>query len=196
MTGFAYLVDANEGGGVNSSQTYGARLSGETPFGAGKLKYTMSAATQSDCGSSNLSYKAPYYLAAGDYGFSSWTVGLGYEVLGGATARGFQTPLATLHAFQGWADKFLTTPNGGVEDLYASAGYTFGDAGPFKGVALSGVYHDFQAESGSAAYGDEIDLLLAGKLGDLKLALKYADYNADTFATDTTKIWLQVEFGL
>ena len=29
-----------------------------------------------------------------------------------------QTPLATLHKFNGWADLFLTTPNAGLEDAY------------------------------------------------------------------------------
>src|SRR3546814_15260492 len=41
-----------------------------------------------------------------------------YEVLGSdAGVFAFQTPLATLHKFQGWADLFLTTPSAGVRDL-------------------------------------------------------------------------------
>ena len=36
-----------------------------------------------------------------------WTVTAGGERLEGDGARGFSTPLATLHAFQGWADVFL-----------------------------------------------------------------------------------------
>ena len=44
---------------------------------------------------------------------------LGYEVLGSDDGKkGFATPLATGHKFQGFADKFLTTPNDGVQDLY------------------------------------------------------------------------------
>ena len=35
-----------------------------------------------------------------------------------------QTPLATLHAFNGWADMFLTTPANGLQDLYFRASYT------------------------------------------------------------------------
>ena len=42
----------------------------------------------------------------------------------GAPFTSFQTLLATLHKFQGWADKFLTTPPNGIRDLYGSAGYT------------------------------------------------------------------------
>ena len=42
----------------------------------------------------------------------------GYEVLGADNGVGFATPLATGHKFQGWADKFLTTPGDGIEDVY------------------------------------------------------------------------------
>ena len=48
-----------------------------------------------------------------------WRIGGGYEVLGaddGAALTSFQTPLATLHKFQGWADKFLTTPPNGIRE--------------------------------------------------------------------------------
>ena len=44
------------------------------------------------------------------------TVKAAYESLEGNGARGFSTPLATLHAFQGWADVFLNTPADGVDD--------------------------------------------------------------------------------
>ena len=44
---------------------------------------------------------------------------VGWERLSGSEREGqFQTPLATLHAFNGWADKFLSTPVNGIEDLY------------------------------------------------------------------------------
>ena len=43
---------------------------------------------------------------------------LGFEVLEGDGTTAFQTPLATLHAFQGWADQFLVTPGAGVDDAW------------------------------------------------------------------------------
>jgi hypothetical protein len=49
--------------------------------------------------------------------------------------KGFTTPLATLHKFQGWADKFLTTPVNGLADLYVNAGYTRKGVGPLAPVA-------------------------------------------------------------
>ena len=41
---------------------------------------------------------------------------LGYEVLEGGNAAGkaFRTPLATLHKFQGWADKFIGPSTSGT----------------------------------------------------------------------------------
>ena len=50
---------------------------------------------------------------------------LGYEELGSnAGLYGLQTPLATLHAFNGWADKFLVTP----VDIPDVAAFTLGRA--------------------------------------------------------------------
>ncbi|HBJ39596.1 MAG TPA: hypothetical protein DDZ20_02125, partial [Hyphomonas sp.] len=105
LTGFAYQIDVDNAGGVFSSQTVGARLAGKQAIGTGKLGYTVSYATQSDYGSSSLDYSADYYLVEGTYSVEAVTLGAGIEVLGGDDARGFQTPLATLHKFQGWADK-------------------------------------------------------------------------------------------
>ena len=49
----------------------------------------------------------------------------GYEVLQGNGAIGFQTPLANLHPFQGWAEVFLTKPPNGLKDAYFKGGYGF-----------------------------------------------------------------------
>ena len=57
--------------------------------------------------------------------------GVGWEVLGGDDStvlnEAFQTPLATLHAFQGWADVFLSTPAAGIDDKYLKFKVTPGD---------------------------------------------------------------------
>lgn len=197
LTGFAYMVDVDNGGGANSSQTIGARFAGKKQAGDGTVNYAVSYATQEDWGSSNIDYSADYLLVEGGYATKSGlSFGAGYEVLGGDTARGFQTPLATLHKFQGWTDKFLVTPAAGVEDLYAKVGYKFGDVGPFTGVNALAVYHDFSAETGGSDYGSEIDLQLGGKWQKIGVTLKYADYNADGFSVDTQKVWLQFDFKL
>ena len=53
---------------------------------------------------------------------------------GGVAA--FQTPLATLHAFNGWADLFLTTPARGLRAWWASV--TFGTRRPGRRVLSLG----------------------------------------------------------
>lgn len=195
VTGFAYLLDIDNGGGAFSSQTVGARLAGAQKVGEGKLSYIASYARQEDYGNSPFDYSADYVLAEGTFAQNGFSAGIGYELLGGDTQRAFQTPLATLHKFQGWADKFLATPTTGVEDLYFKAGYAPGNVGPFKGTKFLAVYHDFQADTGGGDYGSEVNLLATAKWKKLGLTLKYADYNADGLATDTQKLWFQIDFG-
>ncbi len=194
LTGFGYFVDADEASAL-SSQTIGARFAGKKEAGPGKISYALSYAQQEDFGSSNLDYSADYYLAEAAYAVNGFVFGAGYEVLGSDSGVGFKTPLATLHKFQGWADKFLGTPANGIEDIYVKAGYKVGDAGPLKGLNLLAIYHDFSAETGSLDYGTEIDFVASAKVGAHKLTLKYSDYSADGFATDTSKLWASIDFA-
>ena len=53
--------------------------------------------------------------------YRQFGLGAGIEVLEGNGVKGFTTPLATLHKFQGWADKFLTTPAERHRRPYADA---------------------------------------------------------------------------
>jgi hypothetical protein len=177
-----------------SSNSYGFLYSGSYKFSeTTKLNWTGSYAEQSEAGASQLDYDASYYLLEAGVGVKNFGAKVGWEVLGGNDepgTTGFQTPLATLHAFQGWADKFLTTPQAGVEDFYIGGSANFGD------FALQLVWHDFQAEADTAndEYGSEWDASVGYKFGKKKnyeALLKYADYDADEFATDTTKTWLQ-----
>jgi len=191
VTGFAYLLDFENVRALSSS-TYGVHWAGTCKVSdATKLNWIASYASQGDYADNPNDYSADYYLLEGGVTYGKLGFKAGYEVLGGDTQpnHAFQTPLATLHAFQGWADKFLTTPRGGVEDLYLGAN---GNIGP---VALQLVWHDFQAEAFNQDYGSEWDASATYKFGAKKnyeAMLKLADYQADGFATDTTKLWLQL----
>ena len=92
----------------------------------------------------------------------------------------------TAHAFQGWADKFLTTPAAGINDVYATVKYK---AGKWN---LTGVYHDFSAETGSGDYGTEFDLSAVTKIAkNYGLLFKGAFFSGDTTAfPDTNKFWI------
>jgi hypothetical protein len=113
--------------------------------------------------------------------------------------KGFKTPLATLHAFNGWADKFLATPAKGLEDtniklLTKYAGYNFVLAG-----------HSFKTDVDGIALGTEVNFSVAKNVNkNLSLMLKGAVYEADTDAkklttdaglkTDTKKGWIQAMY--
>lgn len=202
LTGFAYVVDQDEArisGFRMSSQTYGARFAGTRALSkAARLNYALSYARQSDHHRNPQDYAADYYLVDAALDVSGFRIGAGYEVLGaddGRALTSFQTPLATLHKFQGWADKFLVTPPNGVRDLYGSVGYGWKSVGPFDSIGVSAVYHRFSADRGGQDYGDEIDLQALAKSGRFTFIAKYADYDADRFATDTRKAWLSVEWS-
>jgi hypothetical protein len=193
LTGFGYLLDVDDALAM-SSNTLGLRLTGSRPVGAGTGTYIASYARQSDAGRNPSDYSENYYLLEGGLQAASLSLALGYEVLGGDGAQSFQTPLATLHAFQGWADKYLATPAGGIEDAYLQVGYAFGRRGPFSSLNVLGVYHDFRANAGSAHYGEEIDLSLAAATEHMTVTLKYASYSADQLWSDTDKIWLSLDY--
>ncbi len=179
---FLDLIDAPTG----SNSTLGARFSGAQGLNDEvKVLYSVEFATQSDYKEGAQVIDADYSLLEVGVEFQKVTVKVGVETLGGDGVYGFSTPLATAHAFNGWADKFLNTPVTGLEDTYVSVG------GKLFGVKLLGVYHDYSADTGGASYGDEFNLLIAKKYAKRYTALiKYASYDADTFATDTDKLWL------
>jgi hypothetical protein len=189
LTVFDYALDLQNAPGL-SSNTYGLHYSGSHKFSeTARANWIASYARQQDYADNPADYAADYYLLEAGLGLGKFGMKAGYEVLGGDTApnHAFQTPLATLHVFQGWADKFLTTPREGVEDLYLGVSANFG------ALALNLVWHDFAAEASSADYGTEWDASAGYKFAkNYELLAKVADYQADGFATDTTKLWLQL----
>ncbi|PEQ12339.1 hypothetical protein B2G71_12650 [Novosphingobium sp. PC22D] len=193
---FAYLLDYDDRAAF-SSQTYGLLASGSLPLGdAFKVSFLASYAHQSDYQANPVDYSADYLH--GEFGASVAGFGLtaGYEELGsdGGVAA-FQTPLATLHKFNGFADLFLTTPATGLRDYYGGIGKGLGDVGPLKGLKAGVTYHEFDSDFGGIDYGSEWDAVLSFKVGNYAVLLKYANYDAKDFAVDTEKFWLQFGFS-
>lgn len=186
---YAYLLDLENNPG-NSNSSYGLRLTGKYDLARDRsIQYEAEYATQSDYADNPVDYSADYHLLQASARFDRFSVKAGWEVLGGdnqAEGKAFRTPLATLHKFQGWADRFLNTPSAGVDDRYLAATATFFDA------TAAVIYHDFQAASGGRSYGDEWDFSLTRAFAKKHtFLLKYANYNADGFSVDTKKWWLQ-----
>jgi hypothetical protein len=115
----------------------------------------------------------------------------GAEHLGGDGTHALQAPLGTLHAFNGWADKFNATPPAGLDDRYLGAG------GKWRGGALEWqlAWHDYRADAGTLRYGSEWNASLGFPLSKrLRALVKAADYRAGGFGKDTRKLWLQLEW--
>ncbi|MGS2723717.1 porin [Porticoccus sp. GXU_MW_L64] len=178
---FAYLLDFDNSP-ANSSNTFG--IDYKTSLG----KFTIGAtlARQSNAGDNPVDYSANYFSGQLSYPLSNTTVSLGYERLGSDDGNAaFRTPLATLHKFQGWSDKFLGTPAGGIEDVYLQASTKLGS------LKVLAAYHRFDSEEQNTDLGSELNLVATYAINDsLSAQLKYASYDADTFATDTDKVWL------
>ncbi len=201
LIGYGYWLDYRERENFwKSSQSYGLRFDGKSPkfFDTVNAVYTAEWSTQADYADNPNHYQADRInLMAGASAFN-FTLSGAMEQLNGSgysstvknntTAKAFQTPLGTNHAFQGWADLFLVTPGDGIRDVFATASYkTMNDS-----LIITGVYHDFSDDTGAVQYGKEWDFSILKKFGKhYSLLAKYANYNADTFGTDTQKIWLQ-----
>ena len=128
-----YLVDQDEAVVQNfrqSSQTYGARFAGSKPLSKGvKLTYALSYARQSDYHRNPNRYRADYCTSRSRASTSRpGRSACGYEVLGrrqGRAVRPASRPRSRrVHKFQGWADKFLTTPPNGIARSLRSASAT------------------------------------------------------------------------
>ncbi|MCG8324739.1 MAG: hypothetical protein MI673_04415 [Thiotrichales bacterium] len=207
LEAYAYLLDFDNSR-ANSVETYGIRMNGGYPLmDKIRLIYTAEFASQDDYGKNPLEVDENYYL--GEIGASfqpgnlidKLTLKVSYEVLEGNGTTSFRTPVATGHAFQGWADRFLTTPADGIEDLYLTAVVNA------FGAKFIASYHMLESDNLNYDYGDELDLLISKTfkkhytLGS-KIAIYDSDTNANNLArggsraADVTKIWawIQIKF--
>ncbi|GFO70945.1 hypothetical protein BJAS_P0095 [Bathymodiolus japonicus methanotrophic gill symbiont] len=194
LTGYGYWL-ADYADGANSTQTYGVRIHGAPRLKHDiQLSYDVGYSNQSDYKNNPGNYALDRYnimLGASYYGV---TIKSGMEQLDGNGRYAFQTPLGTNHIFQGWADKFLVTPETGVRDIQGTIDKSF------YGVKLMFAYHHFTDSNGHGEYGNEYDFLVSKSFGKhYHLLAKYAFYDADDSATavnagvekNTQKIWVQ-----
>jgi len=204
---YGYLLDLNDRTGSAtaydaSNQTVGIRVKGVPRINDDwAITYWAEYANQQDYEKSSFDYDTNYGRAELGLQWKVLSLKAGYEVLesdqsalqnGVATARAFQTPLATLHAHNGWADRFLSTPAAGLQDTFIAA-----SAKALKGTWKL-VLHDYQSDAGSMDYGTEVDFSANWKVGKYYAVLaKLAHYSGDKNAPgvlnqDTTKVWLQL----
>src|SRR5690554_2616767 len=182
LTGYAYLLKDDATDAKNN--TFGARFSGKQAVNDLSLLYTAEYALQKTD-----DFDASYLALEAGVVVQGITLAAGFESLGSdGGAYGFQTPLATKHAFNGWADKFLVTPADGLTDTYVKV------TTAVAGVNLLAFYHDYGSDQGSADKGSEVNFQATKGFGKYYTAgLKYAAYSKGDAGADTDKAWLWLE---
>ena len=208
VTAYDYML-------ASISDTYGAALTGNIDAGAIKLDYRAEYAKQADPSLERRSQlsatpvvglngkpeaDARYYNLDLGANVNGFLAGVNYESLGkaeGSSVIGFWTPLATLHAFNGWADVFLgSTNNAGLNDANVRLGYADKSLGK-----LLAVYHKFDAQTGAKKdLGSEFDVSYGNKIpgiNNLTGLVKGAFYkggDATGFTNDKTVAWLMLDY--
>lgn len=166
-----------------SHRNLGIRLSGPLP-GASAFSYRLEFARQEGIRELDDVDGQNYLHARIAQKLATWHWFAGHERLGGNGDYAFQTPLATLHAHNGWSDQFLSTPADGLVDTYAAASKKLGEW-----TALVKL-HDFRSDRRSRKYGREYGLMVKRPLvAGLSLQGKAAWFDGDSGRPDISKLW-------
>ena len=192
IAAYAYFIDLDQAPAL-SNKTMGTMLTGKKSVSEGlSFTYKAAYAHQTDYQANPFDLSLGYYVLEAGLSTDKINIRGGYEVLEGDGLRGFATPLATLHKFQGFADVFLTTPVNGVEDAYLTADITLNTGYEiFRSVTLAAWYHDYESENGSISLGNEVDLLVSTDVSEwLSLEIKYADYSGLNVTDNREKLWI------
>jgi len=176
-----------------SNQTFGIRfINSEKPkkfYDHYSLLYTAEWGYQQDYQHSSHYQANRFNVMSGFTAYNFSFQGAMEQLNGSGKNKHFDTPLGTNHAFQGWADIFLVTPDDGIRDVFGTVSAKFMEN---DSLVLSGIYHDFTDDTGQVHYGKEWDFQAVKKFGKhYSVLAKYANYDADRFNTDTQKIWVQ-----
>jgi len=185
LYGYRLVYSRDSDAGL-STTTLGGRFAGSRRLRAFRLLYDVELAHQADAADNPAEIDAGYFRGELGLGWRALRLQVGLEVLGGSPTRGqFSTPLATLHKFNGWSDRFPRTPENGLQDSYLALEATW------KALGLAATYHQFDANTGGADYGREIDLqAVYSAPWKQQLGVKLAAYRTRSFASDTTKLWV------
>jgi hypothetical protein len=200
LTGYAYLLDLQNKNGTAttvSTQTFGGKADGKYKFGQVELSYAGEYASQKNYSNNPRIFSLDYYMLEGGAAAKGFTGTVGYEVLQGNGTQGFTTPLATLFAFNGWADAFLVTPGVGVRDIYAKLGYSR-DKVPLLGTVRAQVhYHDYKRDFGTGTLGSEWNALLSASPNKhITMEARYATYDGKGVVgfPNRNKFWLSLSY--
>lgn len=189
FTAYHYQIDFDQS--AADHKTTGLRATGTATLAGLKWPWSLEHAVQSDHGDSS-GIDLDYSQLGIGVKTKPMLIAVAYEELDGNGTQGFATPLATLHAHNGWADIFLATPANGLKDLSVKL------AGKTLGLQWALVAHDYGAARGGQEFGQELNFSLKrGFGGGLSGLLKFASFEAagNSPYVDTAKAWLQLDYG-
>lgn len=211
LEGFAYALDFSNSR-PNTSLTRGVKASGKTWVGLYQLAYDATWARQSDYHHATAPFSLDYWQADLAGTFDIYTAKVDYEQLNGNGTRGFSTPLATTHGFQGWADAWVMPLGGnksfvdGLKDLNVSLNVKPRLKLPyFYNTDLLVRYYRFNDERTGAHLAHEWDAQIQAAITPkLTAGLKYADFErvgsvphgTATPPPSRKKLWFTLEYKL
>ncbi|MEM9388122.1 MAG: alginate export family protein [Pseudomonadota bacterium] len=203
IEGFYYRLDYDNDtlpAPFTDRATLGLKFQGDAQLSERlKFLYLAEISQQSAIGDNPSAFDSAdqYRVEAGlNFGFGL-TAKVAYEVLESSNGASFSTPLATVHAFQGWADRLIGFPGGGVEDLYVVGMSTLPGS-----IKMMTTFHNYQSAADGIEYGSEFNIQFTKKIRRFTLQLKHASYfgdeepSAGALAFDKTITWFTTRWAL
>ncbi|MEP2776060.1 MAG: alginate export family protein [Luteolibacter sp.] len=185
--GYVYLMDFGGLSGFNND-TYGGYVK-TSQLGLdlyGEIAYQDNAGP-----ADNLEGTYAHVTAGRTFGSQAVTVGMEY------LSQNFRTPLATVHAFNGFADAFigqrLAGTTGGLTDVYVSHTIPF-----FFGTKFTNVLHAYGDNEVSTGRGWEYDAVLVKKFDEHFLGIaKFSHFESESPAAvlpTTTRFSMELNY--
>ena len=187
---FHYALDLETGPpiarvNILSNATTGMRWHGRRHWGDYGINWEAAYARQKDYGDNPNSYSADYSNLSLGIEFNDFTLSGAREILGSDDGVSVQTPLGSLHGFQGVTDRFFRTPGDGLKDYEVGLDYDLGRWGDVEKIKFGVGHHWFRSDRNSRAYGTEFNVNLNMRFKDVDLLLEYGDYSSDALSSDT-----------
>ena len=198
ITGYSYLLDIPDNTQL-SNATYGSRVESKKKINDHiKAGLNLEYAYQRGYAKNTNKSVFNYFLIEPSLTYDQWTVSGMFESIAGNGSSAMQFSLGTNHAFNGWVDKFLTTPVNGLVDSNVTLQHVFKSDNKFIDGAKALIrYHKFRAQNANPImdYGSEVDFFLEKSFkNNLTIGLQSGRYKAKGLYTNTSKVMPYVSY--
>lgn len=198
LAAFVHLFDFQGDADFNNSQTYGITFDRyELPPDRLAFDYQLGLAYQMDYADNPIDYGLPWLNF--ELGLFTPVLGkfsFGYELAGSDDGRvGFKFPLSTGQRLHRLSDKFIDTPDFGVQDIQ----FLFEPKPLPLGFFAWMAYHLYYAQEGGTHLGQELDFFLGTSLAKnlLSISLQYSPFfGKDPRFTDLTVFALDIDLKI